>query len=481
MYWQLIGFGFTVGWMWLFFLSGPVFAAATMLWPDNPVYYFRFFLICTALTYLIAGRLVEHLSLGAKRGLLIVGAAFMSLSAGLICLLPRINPEFCLAFNRLIFLLIALGTLGLVLLLLTWLETFLDISVRKFGFTYTGGIIIASVLLLGGVLVSNRAGIFAVIIIPWLVLLLILRQLPGETSFRVECPKKCDVFSKQPFPLKLISLIVLFYIAGGMMFNLVATGYHFENYFWISNISYMIVVFIAGCAIHFIEDFDLRLLSQPVLPLLAAGFILFPLLTGNGAIISFLLLQAGFALFDMYTWLIIVYIARGYSRPLPILGLGMFWITFSMFGGSLAYTFFSKLLPFNRILNGLAISAGLVTLLASFIFSDNKETFTGFSTSNAIKVGNETESDREYHQNIHPTAYPSEEKIMGPEAKNLITKAGLTPREIEILQLILKGRNNPYIRECLNISPNTLKFHLKNLYQKLAVNNRQDLLSLFEH
>jgi DNA-binding CsgD family transcriptional regulator len=478
--WQLIGFGLTVGWMWLFFLSGPVFAAAAKLWPGNPVDYFRFFLICTALTYFIAGKVVDLLSVGARRALLIIGAAFMSFSAGLICVLPRVNPDFCLTYNRLIFLLIALGALGLILFLLTWLENFLYVSIRKFGFTYTGGIIIASVLFFGGVMVSDRAGIFAVIIVPWLILLLILRQFPDETSFRVDYPHKCEALGKQPFPRKLISLIVLFYIAGGMMFNLVATGYHFENYFWISGISYMIVVIIAECAIYFMEDFDLRLLSRPVLPLLAAGFILFPLLTGNSAIISFLLLQAGFALFDMYTWMIIVYIARGYSRPLPILGLGMFWITFSMFGGSLAYTIFSKLLPFNRILNGLAISAGLVTLLASFIFPDNKETFAGFTTGNTIKAGNETGPGREYHKNISTAARSSEEKIMGSEVEDLISKAGLTPRETEILQLILKGRNNPYIRESLNISPNTLKFHLKNLYQKLAVNNRQDLLSLFE-
>jgi DNA-binding NarL/FixJ family response regulator len=46
--------------------------------------------------------------------------------------------------------------------------------------------------------------------------------------------------------------------------------------------------------------------------------------------------------------------------------------------------------------------------------------------------------------------------------------------------LLLKGRNNPSIREKLNISPNTLKYHLNNFYQKSGVDNRQALLNLFD-
>lgn len=55
----------------------------------------------------------------------------------------------------------------------------------------------------------------------------------------------------------------------------------------------------------------------------------------------------------------------------------------------------------------------------------------------------------------------------------------LTAREKEVLLLLLSGRNNPYIREKLNISNNTLKTHLRNIYHKLGVGNRQELLSLF--
>lgn len=56
----------------------------------------------------------------------------------------------------------------------------------------------------------------------------------------------------------------------------------------------------------------------------------------------------------------------------------------------------------------------------------------------------------------------------------------LTARETEVMLLLLKGRNNPFIREALNISDNTLKSHLRNIYRKLIVTNRQELFSLFD-
>ncbi len=48
----------------------------------------------------------------------------------------------------------------------------------------------------------------------------------------------------------------------------------------------------------------------------------------------------------------------------------------------------------------------------------------------------------------------------------------LTLREQEVLCYITKGNDNQTISETLNISLNTVKTHVSNIYQKLDVNNR---------
>lgn len=57
---------------------------------------------------------------------------------------------------------------------------------------------------------------------------------------------------------------------------------------------------------------------------------------------------------------------------------------------------------------------------------------------------------------------------------------GLTLREREILGYLVRGRSLPYIRETLVLSKNTVGTHVRNIYRKLDVHSKQDLLDLFE-
>jgi DNA-binding NarL/FixJ family response regulator len=50
----------------------------------------------------------------------------------------------------------------------------------------------------------------------------------------------------------------------------------------------------------------------------------------------------------------------------------------------------------------------------------------------------------------------------------------LTQREVEILRLVAEGRTNKEIAGSLWVTPNTVKFHLSNVYGKLHVANRAE-------
>jgi DNA-binding NarL/FixJ family response regulator len=54
----------------------------------------------------------------------------------------------------------------------------------------------------------------------------------------------------------------------------------------------------------------------------------------------------------------------------------------------------------------------------------------------------------------------------------------LTPRELEVLELIRDGQRNKDIAEKLEISEATVNFHIKNILDKLGANDRTHAVTL---
>lgn len=63
---------------------------------------------------------------------------------------------------------------------------------------------------------------------------------------------------------------------------------------------------------------------------------------------------------------------------------------------------------------------------------------------------------------------------------SLAERFGLTPRETEVLPLIIRGRTIARIQEELHISQGTVGTHARHIYQKTGVRNRQGLLDLID-
>ncbi len=71
------------------------------------------------------------------------------------------------------------------------------------------------------------------------------------------------------------------------------------------------------------------------------------------------------------------------------------------------------------------------------------------------------------------------ESFVSANKENLAIQ--LTDREKEISQMICDGKSNEEIASKLYLSVNTVKFHVKNLYEKFDVNNRVQLTRLLIH
>jgi DNA-binding CsgD family transcriptional regulator len=60
----------------------------------------------------------------------------------------------------------------------------------------------------------------------------------------------------------------------------------------------------------------------------------------------------------------------------------------------------------------------------------------------------------------------------------LATSSGLSPREREVLQLLLLGRNCAEIGMALRITPRTARFHQHNILEKIGAESRLDIVRL---
>jgi DNA-binding CsgD family transcriptional regulator len=62
----------------------------------------------------------------------------------------------------------------------------------------------------------------------------------------------------------------------------------------------------------------------------------------------------------------------------------------------------------------------------------------------------------------------------------LVRKFDISEREKEVLVQLASGKSNSEIADSLFISINTVKTHIKNIYEKLNIKSRYELISLIK-
>ena len=64
----------------------------------------------------------------------------------------------------------------------------------------------------------------------------------------------------------------------------------------------------------------------------------------------------------------------------------------------------------------------------------------------------------------------------GPE--RIQARFGLTDRETEVALMLARGRSIAYVGEALDISQNTVRNHARNIYTKLGIHTKQELIDI---
>lgn len=115
----------------------------------------------------------------------------------------------------------------------------------------------------------------------------------------------------------------------------------------------------------------------------------------------------------------------------------------------------------------LFVSLILLLLVAYMLFS-----LRGFSLRATIEGVVPPEPDVE--------VLPSAEEVFAGRCAQVAAAHQLTPREAEVFEMLARGRNREYIEECLCVSRNTVKAHVKHIYAKFDIHSHQELIDLVE-
>jgi len=95
-----------------------------------------------------------------------------------------------------------------------------------------------------------------------------------------------------------------------------------------------------------------------------------------------------------------------------------------------------------------------------------------------VSVDDLTEAIRAAHAGRSTLAPEAVQALIQLDSQEPAPGEDLTPREREVLALMVEGLNNPDIAERLSVSRSTARAHVSNILSKLGVSNRAEAIAL---
>ena len=280
-------------------------------------------------------------------------------------------------------------------------------------------------------------------------------------------PSDLEIANPKAFlkPTSALFICILFFsIASGFGLTL----NEINNAPNISNLEWMPVAIVAlMVAVHRKPGGEDSLFSFSVL-IVIAGFLLAPFTFGDGTGSANALLRGGRSCFDILVWTVVAAIGmRNPSALVAAICVSNAMRSIGTIIGAMAGHLVNAIAPMNS-LTASAITAYALFFFLAFLWVG----FRSFSFEATVR-------------NLESPAAPScstppEEESFADRCATIGTSFGLSEREIEVFEMLARGRNVNFIQEHFVISRNTVKTHVKRIYKKLGVHSQQELIDLVE-
>jgi DNA-binding CsgD family transcriptional regulator len=260
---------------------------------------------------------------------------------------------------------------------------------------------------------------------------------------QVDIREEPEIPAKLPQWWSFLPFIFIIYAVGGLMYFVVGSLQSPPSGLLsiYGLIPYMVLLFVAGS----LADIAGRRINAILGAIIVGiGFMSVGLFTGSLQYVAIqTLLVGGYAFLDTFTWVIVADVSTRRTAPLyyfAVTGTNVLAILLGvLLGGKI-----DELASGSDILT--VSVAGLLSIISVALILKLKET-------------------RQHRSIISPKLNPDSLAV-------LTQKVDFTPRELDVVKLLIEGASTQEMLEKLVIAPDTLKSHLRNVYRKVGARNR---------
>ena len=321
---------------------------------------------------------------------------------------------------------------------------------------------------------------FALSIAMLLIALYLAVCLPTEINTELESNTEAEIKKeilvrtghlKRPLTLLYIFIMIIT-INAGLMYQVIMPAFaaHRLLVSWYWAIPYITVLYLMK---HFSQHKNRAYTLYIAIAMIGFCFIMFMILDRSAisfVIINTLMLGAC-GIYDLFWWSILGEMIELDKNPAKIMGIGLSANVLGVFAGGILGKTIVILNIQAHYISLLAFGVILITFMLLPLL--HKELLEIIRNRSYLSEGERGDlAERKENEKDQKTT----DKITSDIFKEFM----LTDRECEIAELLLNGRTYKMIAAELFLSENTVKTHIKNIYSKLQVSNKTELIYLYQ-
>ena len=294
--------------------------------------------------------------------------------------------------------------------------------------------------------------------------------MPGEVT--------AGIWESRILPWRRIGIIIVAAFTGSSVASLImGTSYNGAETLFMAGVvvcSFItIMAFVPFTASR--ETFTVSQLYRITISFTVVGLVLITIIGEDGVAVGGALIQGCAIFLQALIYVIVTRTTRSEGlSPLLSFSVGQAVIAGVLLAGNLLGKLLFVLFGSSTLLLSATCGAGVLGLFFMLLALVPKQAATSAKQS-ASASSTSTAPVQDTTPSLHEA----------PQATNcldaFVKTYGLTSREAEILEYLVRGRSLPYVANELFVTTGTIKTHVRHIYAKTNVNSRQELLDAVEH